>query len=67
MLASFGAECQVVVDRVAKRILQLGDRLPLKGDDVSRVDDFSMKQAGIIVELDFADIALESQHRMTRH
>lgn len=50
------AELKVIIHGLVKCLLNLGNAVALKGDDVAGVDDFPVKNLRLVVELDFADI-----------
>jgi hypothetical protein len=58
--AALLAEGEVVVHGFPEGFLQIRHALALEGNDVARVDDFAVEDAGLVIEFDLSDISLYS-------
>ncbi len=54
LVTTFLAEREVIINRVAKCLLQLVNTSSLKSDNVFQIEPLAMKEAGFIVEVDAA-------------
>src|SRR5438034_1393596 len=64
-LAPLRAKGQVVLHRFSEGAPQLSDTCTLEGDDIARVDDFAVKDAGLVVEFNPSDISFVFHHGVT--
>jgi hypothetical protein len=62
--AAFGAEGEVVLNAVAKRLLDIGVGLAFEGDHIAQADHAANEAA--VFRFDVADVALVLKHRVLR-
>jgi hypothetical protein len=62
LFASLGAELQIIIDRILKRLPQLRDRPPLKRHDIPNANDLAVKDIALVVELGASVVAFEVKH-----
>jgi hypothetical protein len=61
-LPAFGAERQIVVDRLPEGPLDLIDGPSLKGDHVPQTDHLAVEDVRLVVKFDLARVALVLHH-----
>jgi hypothetical protein len=63
LLPPIAAPIGVIGDRIGEGGLQLVERPPLKGQHISRVDDFAVKKSGRFVQLHIRHVAVMGHRR----
>ena len=63
--ASAFAEGEVIINRIAERLLDLGYTCPLKRDNVTNADNLAMQKAGVGIELNLSCVSFVSHHGLT--
>src|SRR5207244_12916638 len=64
-LATRCTEGKIVVYGLLECLLEFSNALTLDGNDIARIDDFAVKDAGFVVELDFSNVSLVLHHGVT--
>src|SRR5713101_7746607 len=62
LLAALGTKRQVVINGILKGLAQLGHGRSLKCDNVPGIDDFAVKNLGLVIVFDVSDVALILHH-----
>src|SRR5260370_30774527 len=62
LLAALGAKRQVVINGILKGLAQLRHGPSLKSDNVPGIDDFAVKNLGLVIVFDVSDVALVLHH-----
>jgi hypothetical protein len=60
--AALGAECQIILHRISEGLLELRDGVTLESNHVARIDDFTMKDAGDVIEFHLSDVTFVLHH-----
>src|SRR5439155_15374946 len=62
VLAALGTKCQVVIDGILKGLAQPSHGRSLKCDDVPGIDDFAVRNLGLVIVFDVSEVALVLHH-----